>query len=178
MIKPSSSKFQIAYAVGGNSSQKFREPQSPRLKELAELELLRLQKTLEAFRTKRLNVLVSTSVLEEGIDITQCNLVIRFDKIQEFRSYVQSKGRARSKPSQYLVMVEKGGQEAQWNRDLRAYRMIEDMSIDGCHNEPSDENDEEDEEEVYFADPDDPMSSPRITGKFYFFHVSSCHWEL
>ena len=59
---------------------------------MADLELLRLQKTLDAFRSKRLNVLVSTSVLEEGIDVTQCNLVIRFDRIQEFRSYVQSKG--------------------------------------------------------------------------------------
>ena len=59
---------------------------------MADLELLKLQKTLDAFRSKRLNVLVSTSVLEEGIDVTQCNLVIRFDRIQEFRSYVQSKG--------------------------------------------------------------------------------------
>ena len=84
--------FQVGYAVGGTSSNFFREPQSEELKLLAEQELLKLQKTLEAFRCKRLNVLVSTSVLEEGIDITQCNLVIRFDRIQEFRSYVQSKG--------------------------------------------------------------------------------------
>ncbi len=33
------------------------------------------------------------------MDIKTCNVVVRFDRIPEFRSYVQSKGRARAKPS-------------------------------------------------------------------------------
>ena len=36
-----------------------------------------------------LNVLISTSVVEEGLDIRKCNLVIRYDFPQTFRSYVQ-----------------------------------------------------------------------------------------
>ena len=36
------------------------------------------------------------------MDVQRCNLVFQFDEIQQFRSYVQSKGRARAKPSRYV----------------------------------------------------------------------------
>ena len=48
---------------------------------------------------------MSTNVVEEGLDMRSCNLVIKFDFPDNFRSYVQSKGRARAKPSQYILMV-------------------------------------------------------------------------
>lgn len=37
-----------------------------------------------------------------GMDVQRCNLVFHFDPIQQFRSYVQSKGRARAKPSRFV----------------------------------------------------------------------------
>ena len=40
------------------------------------------------------------------MDVQRCNLVVRFDFIQTFRSYVQSKGRARAKPSKFIAMVD------------------------------------------------------------------------
>lgn len=46
---------------------------------------------LKKFRQKELNLLVSTSILEEGIDLPKCNLVIKFDLPSTYRSYVQSK---------------------------------------------------------------------------------------
>ena len=46
---------------------------------------------LRKFRQKELNLLISTSVLEEGVDIPKCNLVVRFDLPVDYRSYVQSK---------------------------------------------------------------------------------------
>ncbi|KFM83501.1 Endoribonuclease Dicer, partial [Stegodyphus mimosarum] len=49
---------------------------------------------VSSFRKKECNILIATCVLEEGMDIRQCNLVIRFDLPKDFRSYVQSKGRA------------------------------------------------------------------------------------
>ena len=67
----------------------------------------RLSKTLADFRSGATNCLVSTPVLEEGMDIKTCNVVVRFDHIPEFRSYVQSKGRARAKPSKFIVMAPK-----------------------------------------------------------------------
>jgi ERCC4-related helicase len=57
------------------------------------------------FRKKEVNVIVTTSVLEEGIDLQMCNLVIMFDHPTTFRAYVQSKGRARVRDSMYIVLV-------------------------------------------------------------------------
>ena len=54
---------------------------------------------LEGFRTKSsdgLNLLVSTSVLEEGLDIPECNMVIRFNLMSNEISQVQAQGRARA----------------------------------------------------------------------------------
>lgn len=62
------------------------------------------RQVLEKFKKNKINVIVSTSVLEEGIDLQMCNLVISYDLPKEFRSYVQSKGRARMRGSNYLIM--------------------------------------------------------------------------
>ena len=57
------------------------------------------------FRTKKSNCIVATDVVDEGIDIPTCTLVIRFDLPMDFRSYIQSKGRARHISSQYTMIV-------------------------------------------------------------------------
>ena len=38
------------------------------------------------------------------MNIRICNLVIRFDKPKTFRPYVQSRGRARAKESNYILL--------------------------------------------------------------------------
>ena len=48
--------------------------------------------SLFKFRVGAMNCLVATAVVEEGLDIQRCNLVVRFDDIETLRSYVQSKG--------------------------------------------------------------------------------------
>lgn len=52
-----------------------------------------------------INVLITSEVLEEGVDIQTCNYVVRYDTPKNFPSYVQSKGRARSSDSKFIVMV-------------------------------------------------------------------------
>ncbi|SPB53351.1 unnamed protein product [Aspergillus niger] len=51
--------------------------------------------SLVKFRTGEINCLFATSVAEEGLDIPDCNLVVRFDLYQTLIQYVQSRGRAR-----------------------------------------------------------------------------------
>jgi endoribonuclease Dicer len=57
------------------------------------------------------NLLISTTVLEEGMDVTSCNAVIRFDLYDHHVSYLQSKGRARHKYSMFFVLVEEGNEQ-------------------------------------------------------------------
>jgi len=57
------------------------------------------------FNSNIINVLITSQVLEEGIDIQTCNVVIRYDSPKNFTSYVQSKGRARSAISKFISMV-------------------------------------------------------------------------
>lgn len=100
---------------------------------LAELELRKQRETLKKFREGQANFIVSTSVLEEGVDIRKCNAVIRFDKPANYRAYVQSRGRARAVPSKYILMVEMG-KHMLFINDLDVYREIEKTLLTLCHN--------------------------------------------
>lgn len=64
------------------------------------------KQVIESFRNKEINVIVSSSVLEEGVDMQMCTLVVRYDLPDDYRGYIQSKGRARHKDSLYVMMVE------------------------------------------------------------------------
>jgi endoribonuclease Dicer len=67
---------------------------------------------------------VGTSVLEEGIDVPKCNLVIHFNVPHSYRSYVQSKGRARAQDAYYVLMIEEDRTEHFVN-ELAQYFEIE-----------------------------------------------------
>uniref|UniRef100_A0A2P2JM52 Endoribonuclease Dicer homolog 2 n=1 Tax=Rhizophora mucronata TaxID=61149 RepID=A0A2P2JM52_RHIMU len=56
----------------------------------------------------QVNIIVATSILEEGLDVQSCNLVIRFDPSNTVSSFIQSRGRARMQNSDYLLMVKSG----------------------------------------------------------------------
>ena len=66
--------------------------------------------TLIKFKKGELNCLVATSIAEEGLDIPDCNLVIRFDLYSTLIQYIQSRGRARHGNSKYIHMAEIGNQ--------------------------------------------------------------------
>ena len=61
-------------------------------------------KTLRSFRNKQINILISTSVTEEGLDVPDCNLVISFSEPKTIKSFIQLKGRARKEKSEYLIL--------------------------------------------------------------------------
>ncbi|KAF8432446.1 hypothetical protein L210DRAFT_960898 [Boletus edulis BED1] len=74
--------------------------------------LARQQDTVRLFRRPYeeggLNLLVATSVAEEGLDFPACDLVIRFDPLHHMVGYVQSRGRARTKTSTFVIMAQVG----------------------------------------------------------------------
>jgi Lhr-like helicase len=61
--------------------------------------------TLEDFRSQKCNMVIATNVLEEGIDISSCNLVICFNKPANLKSFIQRRGRAREKKSTFVMML-------------------------------------------------------------------------
>ena len=88
-----------------------------------EMNFKKQEEVLRKFRRREFNLLIATSVVEEGLDIPKCNVVCRFDFPKNFRSYVQSKGRARAKDSRYYMLVdEELEMEARGELEVISYR--------------------------------------------------------
>lgn len=83
-----------------------------------------LLQVLRKFRAHETNLLIATSIVEEGVDIPKCNLVVRFDLPTEYRSYVQSKGRARAPISNYIMLADTDKIKS-FEEDLKTYKAIE-----------------------------------------------------
>lgn len=63
-----------------------------------------IEVVLDDLRSGAKNLLISTNVVEEGIDITACNRIISFDPPKNLVSFVQRRGRARDAKSKYFIM--------------------------------------------------------------------------
>ncbi|KAF8590501.1 hypothetical protein K439DRAFT_1403599 [Ramaria rubella] len=69
------------------------------------------QETLKSFKNGSCNLLISTSVGEEGLDFQACDLIVRYNQLQNMVGYLQSRGRARQFDSTYIIMVPEGSAE-------------------------------------------------------------------
>nr|WOA03172.1 DICER-like protein 2 [Abelmoschus esculentus] len=110
---------------------------------------------VEEFRNGMVNIIFATSILEEGLDVKSCNLIIRFDPSSNICSFIQSRGRARMENSDYLLMVKSG--------DLKTQSRLKEYLTSGevmrkeslCH----------------ASDPCSPLSKDLYDEEFY--HVAS-----
>ena len=92
--------------------------------------------TLLKFRKGEVNCLIATSIAEEGIDIPDCNLILRFDLYDTVIQYIQSRGRARHANSKYLHLAEKGN--AMHRQAIEDVRRTEQMMRQFCESLPAD----------------------------------------
>lgn len=92
---------------------------------------------MKNFRSSVVNCIVCSSVLEEGIDVQECNYVIMFDEIKTFSTYVQTKGRARMQNSDYVIFTNDSSYEelvqkvrVYQNMDKRLKSYLIDRTVD------------------------------------------------
>lgn len=54
-----------------------------------------LKEILSKFKNGNVNILIATNVVEEGLDVSECNLVICMNEMMNVKAFIQMKGRAR-----------------------------------------------------------------------------------
>ncbi|KJR87063.1 uncharacterized protein SPSK_01376 [Sporothrix schenckii 1099-18] len=100
-IHPSlSSRFKAGYVVGMSKFQLDRGPDG-----LLAMAPKDGRVPLLKFRNRQLNLLVATSVIEEGIDMAACNIVVCIDDLTSLKAFIQRRGRARDENSKFHLLM-------------------------------------------------------------------------
>ncbi|NXB94842.1 IFIH1 protein, partial [Vidua chalybeata] len=66
------------------------------------------REVIDKFRCGNVNLLLATTVAEEGLDIKECNIVIRYGLVTNEIAMVQARGRARADESTYALVASSG----------------------------------------------------------------------
>ncbi|NXY15901.1 IFIH1 protein, partial [Atrichornis clamosus] len=66
------------------------------------------REVIDKFRCGNVNLLIATTVAEEGLDIKECNIVIRYGLVTNEIAMLQARGRARADESTYALVASVG----------------------------------------------------------------------
>ena len=111
------------------------------------------ENTLADFKIGEKNVIVATSVAEEGLDIQACCSVIRWDPPLNMASWAQSRGRARKKRSTFTVMFD---EDTRQKEDVAKWENLEREMV-ALYTDPSRDLTFIQEEELEMGDDDNDM---------------------
>uniref|UniRef100_A0A8C5R5K7 RNA helicase n=1 Tax=Leptobrachium leishanense TaxID=445787 RepID=A0A8C5R5K7_9ANUR len=82
------------YLIGAGSNSDFKAMTPNEQREV-----------LNKFSTGSINLLLATTVAEEGLDIKECNFVINYGQVTNEISMVQARGRARDEDSSFVLIA-------------------------------------------------------------------------
>ncbi|XP_078491910.1 endoribonuclease Dicer [Ciona intestinalis] len=113
----------------------------------ASMDQSKQEEVLRKFRSHESNLLICTGDLEDCAYMPKCNLIMRFDVPKSYRSYAESKSRARAQTSAYVMLVRET-EKSQFIEKLQEYKKIEKVLLgpDWSLNEVYDNNDDDIEE--------------------------------
>merc|ERR1719470_314543 len=123
----------------------------------AENERKKQEEALRRFRMRECNILVSSSVLEEGIDFVKCNLVILFDPPGSFHRYVYTKVKCKSVGGSLIHL---SSQSDHLLSELERFRCLERTLVTHCTNQAADSQEDRDADQLVSLAPGYPLSTP------------------
>ncbi|KAF7336662.1 hypothetical protein MVEN_02101000 [Mycena venus] len=126
--------------------------------------------TLQDFQAGKKNLIVSTAVAEEGIDLQACGSVIRWDPPPNMPSWAQSRGRARRKRSTFTLMFEETGAQ---QKTVKDWEQLE-RDMVALYNDPS-RNVKYAEEEEGVCDDNELEFRVEATGAVLTLHSAVSH---
>ncbi|XP_058248986.1 interferon-induced helicase C domain-containing protein 1 [Hemibagrus wyckioides] len=99
-----------SHLIGGGDQSVVKPMTAPEQREV-----------LSKFREGVINMLIATTVAEEGLDIKECNFVFRYCLVTNEIAMIQARGRGRAEDSSYTVVEEAGSGVAE-RESVNEYR--------------------------------------------------------
>jgi ERCC4-related helicase len=84
---------------------------------------------IQNFKDGEVNIIVATTVAEEGLDISDCNYVIRYGVKGNEISSVQSRGRIRAKGGTYVNLSDAKSKGAEHERRNQYRELLMDFTV-------------------------------------------------
>ncbi|UZJ54810.1 hypothetical protein CBS101457_004130 [Exobasidium rhododendri] len=92
------------------------------------------EQTIQDFKSGKFNVLVATSIGEEGLDIGEVDLIVNYEAVKNSVRMLQRIGRTgRKRNGRIVVLMSEGLEENNWQHSKDNHRIIQDDLINGSH---------------------------------------------